>query len=91
LGVVYSVFSFNWSFFFDFGVFLDNTGLAVVLGEGRQSQDAIQKKSKMKWQEIKKPRRNDYDNAEVLPAPDSADMEQIELPYTPVSITIFHC
>ena len=32
LGVVYSVFSSNWSFFFDFGVFLDDTDLAGVLG-----------------------------------------------------------
>jgi hypothetical protein len=29
-GVEYSVFSSNWSFFFDFGVFLDDTGLAGV-------------------------------------------------------------
>ena len=35
----------------------------------------------------KKPRRNDYDNAEVLPAPDSEEIEKIELPYTPVSLT----
>jgi hypothetical protein len=35
----------------------------------------------------KKPRRNDYDNAEVLPAPDSEEIEKIEPPYTPVSLT----
>jgi hypothetical protein len=35
----------------------------------------------------KKPRRNDYDNAEVLPAPDSEEIEKIEPPYKPVSLT----
>jgi hypothetical protein len=35
----------------------------------------------------KKPHRNDYDNAEVLPAPDSEEIEKIEPPYTPVSLT----
>jgi hypothetical protein len=35
----------------------------------------------------KKPRRNDYDSAEVLPAPDSEEIVKIEPPYTPVSLT----
>jgi hypothetical protein len=35
----------------------------------------------------KKPRRNDYDNAEVLSAPDSEEIEKIETPYTTVSLT----
>ena len=35
----------------------------------------------------KKPRRNDYDNAEVLPVPDSEEIEKLESPYTLVSLT----
>jgi hypothetical protein len=31
----------------------------------------------------KKPGRNDYDNAEVLPAPDSEEIKKIEPPYKP--------
>jgi hypothetical protein len=35
----------------------------------------------------KKPRPNDYDNAEVLPAPDSEEIEILDPPNTPVSLT----
>ena len=35
----------------------------------------------------KKPRPNYYDNAEVLPAPDSEEIEKLDPPNTPVSLT----
>ena len=35
----------------------------------------------------KKPRPNDYDNAEVLPAPDSEEIEKLDPSNTPVSLT----
>ena len=44
-------------------------------------------KRKDKTSGRKKPRPNDYDNAEVLPAPDSEEIEKLDPPNTPVSLT----
>jgi hypothetical protein len=61
------------------------------LEAGKDFYEALVSKRSLKRNDKKsgrkKPRRNDYDSAEVLPAPDSEEIEKIEPPYTPVGLT----